>query len=58
LCRCSILSHPGAAQLGSASSVPEQRSTFIIKHDKTIAIAEAEAGHRVRPDPMDVLAMI
>jgi len=33
-------------------------ATFVIKQDNTIAFAEAHADHRVRPDPMDVLAVL
>ena len=33
-------------------------ATFVIKQDNTIAFAEAHADHRVRPDPMDVVAVL
>jgi peroxiredoxin len=33
-------------------------ATFVIRQDGTIAFAEAHADHRVRPDPLDVLASI
>jgi len=33
-------------------------ATFIIRQDNTIAFAEAHADHRVRPDPMEVLAVL
>ena len=33
-------------------------ATFIIQQNNTIAFAEAHADHRVRPDPMDVLAQL
>ncbi len=31
-------------------------ATFILRQDNTVAFAEAHADHRVRPDPMEVLA--
>jgi peroxiredoxin len=33
-------------------------ATFILRQDNTIAFAEAHADHRVRPDPLDVLAAL
>lgn len=33
-------------------------ATFVIRQDNTIAFAEAFADHRVRPDPIDVLAAL
>ena len=33
-------------------------ATFVIAQDGTILFAEAHADHRVRPDPMDVLAAL
>jgi peroxiredoxin len=33
-------------------------ATFVVRKDGTIAFAEAHADHRVRPDPMDVLAVL
>ena len=33
-------------------------ATFVIKQDGDIAFAEAHADHRVRPDPVDVLAVL
>jgi peroxiredoxin len=33
-------------------------ATFVIRQDNTIAFAEAHADHRVRPDPMEVLAVL
>ena len=33
-------------------------ATFLVRQDGTVAFAEAHADHRVRPDPVDVLAVI
>ena len=33
-------------------------ATFVISQDNTVLFAEAHADHRVRPDPMDVLAVL
>jgi len=33
-------------------------ATFVIRQNNTIAFAEAHADHRVRPDPMEVLAVL
>jgi peroxiredoxin len=33
-------------------------ATFVIRQNNTIAFAEAHADHRVRPDPLEVMAVL